>query len=127
LAFPEIDVCIHGRSIRGDALQALAELMRANAGESGAIMRELLARLVDINVYRELSKKCASFRAAVKRRAQAWRREFQAAGLGHLISTGGLGWEVECYHSITVFESLGHEALRLAKNQSVKRPWWRFW
>jgi hypothetical protein len=57
-------------------LQALAELMRANAGESGAIMRELLARQVDINVCRELSKKCASFRAAVKRRAQAMRREF---------------------------------------------------
>jgi hypothetical protein len=116
LVFPDIDLCIHGRCIRGEALQTLAELVRANPGDSVAAARELLTGQVDVQVYRRLVKECDSFRSAVKHREQT---------SGY--PPGGWWWKYQYYDSIAVFESLGREGIKVIPSQTSKRPWWRFW
>jgi hypothetical protein len=117
LAFQEIDVCIHGRGIRGEALRSLAELVRANTCESVVTVRELLTGRVDLQVYRRLLDECASLLALVKRVEQTSRHP----------PPGTWWWTHQYYNPIAVFDSLGRGAMRAAESAHGKRAWWRFW
>jgi hypothetical protein len=117
LDFPDINVCLHGRSIRCDALRSLAKLVKAGVCESVVIMRELLTGQIDEQVYQRLIKECDSFQVVVKQRERT-------AGSP---PPGDSWWTYQYYAPIAVFKSLGREAARSAKSQSARRAWWRFW
>jgi hypothetical protein len=100
-AFPEIVACIHGRSIRADALQYLAELTRVEPFESAVTVRQFLADKTDPEVYQRLVNGCGSFRKSVQDKER--------------VSTdpppGSRWWTYQYYDAIAVFETLGKDAL----------------
>jgi hypothetical protein len=117
LDFPDVNTCIPGRSICGDALRSLAELVKAGACESVVIMRELLTGQIDQRVYQRLIKECDSFQGVVQQREKTAR----------VPPPGDPWWLYQYYIPIAVFKSLGHVAARSAKKQSTRRVWWWFW
>jgi hypothetical protein len=97
----KVQVCIHGRSILADALQSLAELIRANNADSILAVRHLLHNTSDRAAYPKLIETCCSFRAFVK---DAERTSINPP-------PGDEVWAFRFYEPIATFEAFGQEAL----------------
>jgi hypothetical protein len=100
LAFEDADACIHGRSLRAEALEHLAVLVRGTTLEPVTLRNRLVTR-TEPRVYRELLAECQSFHALVK---SVERRSIKPPA-------GDPWWAYQYYDAISTFESLAKDAM----------------
>lgn len=96
---PALDTCIHSRSIRPDALDRLATLLRVNSCESPEVVRQILTAQAYPEARRDLLLLCDEFRSLVKSEQRV-----------SINPPPESPWWNYYYASIGVFEALGKQA-----------------